>query len=72
MPFDPRLKRTEGKLQGPDGSIFRITKVELVDLRLSHTLFLIAPDVWQGAPRVILNMCFNKEEIKAQVDAKVL
>jgi len=25
-PFDPRTKRTEGKLQGPDGKIFRITK----------------------------------------------
>jgi hypothetical protein len=27
MPFDPRQKRTEGKLQAPDGSIFRISKV---------------------------------------------
>jgi H+-transporting ATPase len=25
-PFDPRTKRTEGKLKGPDGNIFRITK----------------------------------------------
>ena len=28
MPFDPRQKRTEGKLQGPDGAIFRISKVQ--------------------------------------------
>jgi hypothetical protein len=27
MPFDPRQKRTEGKLQAQDGSIFRISKV---------------------------------------------
>ena len=26
VPFDPRTKRTEGKLKGPDGNIFRITK----------------------------------------------
>jgi len=26
VPFDPRAKRTEGKLKGPDGNIFRITK----------------------------------------------
>eukprot|EP00292_Cryptomonas_paramecium_P001673 CAMPEP_0113686260 /NCGR_PEP_ID=MMETSP0038_2-20120614/15178_1 /TAXON_ID=2898 /ORGANISM="Cryptomonas paramecium" /LENGTH=1123 /DNA_ID=CAMNT_0000606537 /DNA_START=21 /DNA_END=3392 /DNA_ORIENTATION=- /assembly_acc=CAM_ASM_000170 len=26
MPFDPRSKRTEGKLQAPDGHVFRITK----------------------------------------------
>jgi len=26
MPFDPRSKRTEGKLQHPDGHVFRITK----------------------------------------------
>jgi H+-transporting ATPase len=25
----------------------------------------------QGAPHVILNMCYNKDEIKSQVDAKV-
>mmetsp|Transcript_48954 Transcript_48954/g.78872 ORF Transcript_48954/g.78872 Transcript_48954/m.78872 type:complete len:624 (+) Transcript_48954:2-1873(+) len=25
-PFDPRTKRTEGKLEGPDGKVFRITK----------------------------------------------
>jgi len=50
MPFDPRQKRTEGKLQAQDGSIFRISK---------------------GAPHVILNMCYNKDEIKSQVDAKV-
>ena len=27
MPFDPRQKRTEGKLQDENGNIFRITKV---------------------------------------------
>ena len=27
IPFDPRAKRTEAKLQAPDGSIFRISKV---------------------------------------------
>ena len=26
VPFDPRTKRTKGKLKGPDGNIFRITK----------------------------------------------
>jgi hypothetical protein len=26
-PFDPRTKKTEGKLQGPDGGIFYIAKV---------------------------------------------
>ena len=26
VPFDPRTKHTEGKLKGPDGNIFRITK----------------------------------------------
>jgi hypothetical protein len=26
LPFDPRTKRTEGKLRSPDGSIFKITK----------------------------------------------
>ena len=26
IPFDPRTKRTEGKLKGPDGRVFRITK----------------------------------------------
>ncbi len=26
-PFDPRTKRTEAKLRGPDGSIFRTSKV---------------------------------------------
>ena len=28
MPFDPRQKRTEGKLQDENGKIFRITKVK--------------------------------------------
>jgi hypothetical protein len=27
-PFDPRTKRTEGKLQDENGKIFRITKVQ--------------------------------------------
>jgi hypothetical protein len=49
-PFDPRTKRTEGKLQDEQGKIFRITK---------------------GAPHVILNMCYNKDEIKSAVDSKV-
>jgi hypothetical protein len=28
MPFDPRQKRTEGKLQDENGNVFRITKVQ--------------------------------------------
>ena len=51
VPFDPRTKKTEGKLQTRDGHTFRIVK---------------------GAPHVILNMCHNRDEIKEQVDAKVL
>jgi hypothetical protein len=43
-PFDPRQKRTEGTLKAQDGSIFRISKVELVVLS-ANRLLLIAPDV---------------------------
>ncbi|EKX32039.1 hypothetical protein GUITHDRAFT_82635 [Guillardia theta CCMP2712] len=44
QPFDPRLKRTEGKLQGPDGKIFRITKgAPHVILNMCHNKDEIKP-----------------------------
>ncbi len=73
MPFDQRQMRTEAKLQAPDGSIFRISKVSELFSRPVHLLFLmIDPAVEQGAPHVILNMCHYKDEIKARVDTMVL
>lgn len=37
LPFDPRVKRTEGKLRGPDGAVFWITKgAPSVVLELCH------------------------------------
>jgi H+-transporting ATPase len=45
-PFDPVSKRTQAKLQSPDGEVFYTTK---------------------GAPRVILGMCKNKDELIGKV-----
>ncbi|EKX41028.1 hypothetical protein GUITHDRAFT_75022 [Guillardia theta CCMP2712] len=43
-PFDPRTKRTEGKLQGPDGKIFRVTKgAPHVILNMCHNKDEIKP-----------------------------
>jgi hypothetical protein len=33
---------------------------------------IIDPAVEQGAPHVILSMCYNRDEIKARIDAAVL
>ena len=38
----------------------------------TRLLLLIAPAVGQGAPHVVLSMCYNKDEIKPHVDRKVL
>lgn len=41
VPFDPRTKRTEGKLRGPDGKVFNITKVGKIKiLRRIFKIFL--------------------------------
>ncbi len=44
-PFDPRTKRTQGKLQAPDGSIFRISKVGLVSFLVQY---VVANGSWSG------------------------